>query len=232
MHEKEFKRETMNWNSKKKATCHGAIPAKTLKQFCDLYLPIITKVINESITDGTFPSRLKLEEVSSGFKKMDCINKENYRPVSLLSHTSKVFIKIVYNQINDLIKDKLFNSLTVFWKVYSVQKSLLIMIKKVKKALEENMNVGTIFINFSKTFDTLNHKLLLAKRKAYGLQPATLKQMENYLTGWFQRKKFSNSLSSWSEIIADVPQGCVLGAMHFNIFLNDLFLCPEKNVFK
>ena len=41
----------MNINSKK-ATCHRAIPTKILKQFCDSYLPIIAKIIKESITEG------------------------------------------------------------------------------------------------------------------------------------------------------------------------------------
>ena len=74
VHEEVVKREIMNLNSKN-ATCHGAIPAKILKQFCDSYLPIITKVINESITEGTFQSDLKLAEVTPVFKSFDCMNK-------------------------------------------------------------------------------------------------------------------------------------------------------------
>ena len=45
------------------------------------------------------------------------MNKENYRPVSLLSHMSEVFERILYNQFNDLMKDKLSNILTGFEKV-------------------------------------------------------------------------------------------------------------------
>ena len=88
-HEEEVKRKTMNLNSKK-ATCHGAIPAKILKKFCGSYLPIITKIINESITEGTFPSELKLAEVTPVFKKLDCVNKEKYRPIIFVSHVQGV----------------------------------------------------------------------------------------------------------------------------------------------
>ena len=66
VHEKEVKLEIMDLNFKK-ATCNGAIPAKILKQFCDSYLRIITKLTDQSITEGTFPSELKLAEVTTVF---------------------------------------------------------------------------------------------------------------------------------------------------------------------
>ena len=79
------------------------------------------------------------------------------------------------------MKDKLSNNFTRLRKGYSAQHSLLIMIEKWKRALDENMKVGAIFMNLSKVLDTLNHRLLLAKLKAYSLQSTALKQMENYL---------------------------------------------------
>ena len=115
------------------------------------------------------------------------------------------------------MKNKLSNILTGFQKGHSAQHSLLIMIKKWKRALDENMKVEAIFMNFSKAFDTLNHRLLLGNLKAYHLQPNPLKQMENYLAGCFQRTKVSNSYSSWSEIKAGIPQGSTLGPLVFNI---------------
>ena len=102
---------------------------------------------------------------------------------------SNVFERIRYNQLNDFMKNKLSNVLTGFRKGHSTQHSLFIMIETWKRALDENMKVGPIFMDLSKAFDTLNHRLLLAKIKAYGLQPNALKQMEHYLTGRSQRTK-------------------------------------------
>ena len=61
------------------------------------------------------------------------------------------------------------------------------------RTLDENMKVGATFMDLWKAFDPLNHRIILAKHKAYGLQPTALKQMENYLTGRFQRTKMNNS---------------------------------------
>ena len=124
------------------------------------------------------------------------MNKENYSPANLLSHMSKGFERILYNQLNYFMKDELFNILTGFQKSHSVQHLSFIMIEKWKRALDEDMNVRAIFINLSKVFDTLNRRLIQAKHKAYDLQPTALKQIENYLAGRFERTKVSNSYNS------------------------------------
>ena len=70
---------------------------------------MITKIVDESITEETFPSELKLAEVTTSFLNLDCMNKENYRLVSFLSHLSKVVEIILHNQHNGYMKNKLSN---------------------------------------------------------------------------------------------------------------------------
>ena len=69
--------------------------------FSGSILPYLTGVINLSISTSSFPDELKLTEDISAFKEDGPLDKENYRPISLLSHISKIFEKVLFNQIND-----------------------------------------------------------------------------------------------------------------------------------
>ena len=66
----------------------------------DIHLSLIMEIINLSFENGCFPDDLKLAEVSPIFKKNNHLNKENYRPVSVLFNVSKVFERITYSQID------------------------------------------------------------------------------------------------------------------------------------
>ena len=103
------------------------------------------------------------------FQKNDEPNKENYHPVSALFHASKIF-EIVLNQIKFFFffKSKFFPLLTGFRKNHSTHNALLTTVKKWKNALDIDKKVGTIYMDQSKAFDTLNHTLLLAKLNPYG----------------------------------------------------------------
>ena len=107
----------------------GDIPIDMLKQTIDIHLPIKTQIINMSIDNNCYPDNLKLAEVSPVFKKKDDLDIENFRPVSILSHVSKDFERIMYQRIEDFIKDKLSNLLTVFRKNQNTQHCLMSMLE-------------------------------------------------------------------------------------------------------
>ena len=66
------------------------------------------------------------------------------------------------------MKNKFSPYLCGFRKNHNVQYSLLKMIENWKKQLDNGEEVGVIFMDLSKAFDTINHSLLLAKLNAYG----------------------------------------------------------------
>ena len=160
----DVKKEILNLNTKK-SSASGSIPATILKQSLDIYLPYLTKSVNYTINESEFPAELKHSEVIPLFKKEDTLKKENYRPVSLLPHLSKVFERIIYKQINEYMKNELSKFTTGFRKLHGTQHSMVTMLEKWKKALDKKEYICVLFMDLSKAFDTINHDL--AKPDAY-----------------------------------------------------------------
>ena len=103
----------------------GDIPEDILKVTLDIHLSLKTKIINLSFENACLPDDLKLAELSPIFKKIDDLDKENSRPVSVLFYVSKFFKKVMYRQIDAFTQDKLPNLLTGFRKNYSTYHCLM-----------------------------------------------------------------------------------------------------------
>ena len=78
----------------------GDIPTNILKE-CNFTFSTLADWINKSFENGAFPDCLKEASVTPIFKKDDPLDKENYRPVSILPLLSKVFEKLIYKQLSN-----------------------------------------------------------------------------------------------------------------------------------
>ena len=84
-------------------TSGGDIPIQMLKQSGFTY-QILTDCINDAINKGTFPDSLKIANITLAHKNNEPTDKENYRPVNALPLLSKVFERLLYDQLSECLE--------------------------------------------------------------------------------------------------------------------------------
>ena len=146
----------------------------------DAYLPQLTNSVNYSFQHNNFPQELKRSKAIPLYQKLDSLPKENYRPVSLLPHVSKIFKRIIHKQITSYTKVKLNSCITGIQKSHGTQHSLVVILEKWKRATDKGECVLVLFMDFSKAFDTINRNLMITKLKAYGFSREVSKFMQSY----------------------------------------------------
>ena len=135
----------------------------------------------------------------------------NYRPISLLSSTSKVW-RVWRNKCYTHLASSLS---VVSGKGQSTLQQLLLFYTKVLDTLGEGKQCDVIFLDFSKAFDTVPHQELLLKLRSLGVSEKLWIWLQNYLTGRMQCVQVGEERSQLLPVLSGVPQGSNLGPLLF-----------------
>ena len=211
---------------------HDNISNIMLKTIVNEIVVPLVMLINQSMSQGQFPTMMKLAEVVPLFKSKDRSIETNYRPISLLTTLSKILEKVVYTRVYKFltvtgqISDKQYG----FRAKHSCEHAVGQLVGTVLKNLENNKITVSVLLDLSKAFDTIEHQIMLKKLELYGVRGTPLNWFDSYLSGRLMRVKCQttcsteDTISNTYPIDYGTPQGSCLGPLIFLIFANDMSL--------
>ena len=213
-----------------KAVGPDEIPVKLLKIALPHIIEPLTYAYNLCIEKNCFPSQLKEAKVIPLPKSQDTSHPKNLRPISLLPILSKPLEghihKHMYQHLN---KNNLIHKYqSGFRPKHSCQTALVKLIDSWLSAINKKETIGTVYLDFKKAFDLVNHNTLISKLKVYFPNSQITKLIESYLTNRSQFVLLNGKTSNKRVIQSGVPQGSVLGPLFFIVYINDLPLHLNK----
>ena len=143
-----------------KASRPDNVSSKLLKSAGNAIVPSLMSVFTASAASNTVPATWKSANVSSLYKSGDETDKHNYRPISLLCVPGKLMKSCVGSIITTHIANHDLSSSNqwAYRKGYSTE---LQMTEDWRRALDKNLVIGIVFVDFRKAFDSMSHSLLL-----------------------------------------------------------------------
>lgn len=216
-----------------KASGPDEIHPRLLKELVNEVSTPLAIIFNKSLRDETVPADWKNAHVSPIYKKGARNIAANYRPISLTSIVCKIMESIVKDRIlAHLTQEKLFsNHQYGFIPGRSTTTQLLSYLNTCIEAIAEGDVVDTIYFDFAKAFDTVPHRRLMKKLKAYGIGGQILNWIQSFLQGRTQTVKVNGVKSDAAAVLSGIPQGSVLGPILFVIYINDLPDAVKSSVY-
>lgn len=210
--------------SKLKSSCSAGpdgIPSIMLKKCIAGLIYPLRHLFNLSLSSGIFPALWKIAYMFPVHKKGDKRNVDNYRGISALCATSKLFELVVLDPISSHCKSLIVDTQHGFLPGRSTTTNLLDFTSYILDGMSKGLQTDAIYTDLSAAFDKLDHNIAVAKLERMGFSGSLLRWFSSYLTGRSLCVKIGDLLSFWFQAWSGIAQGSHLGPLVFLLYFND-----------
>ena len=142
----------------------------------------------------------------------------NYRTIALISHASKVMLKILQARLQQYMNHELPDVQAGFRKGRGTRDQIANICWIIKKAREFQKNISFCFINYAKAFDCVDHKKLWKILQVMGILDQLTCLFRNLYAGQEATVRTGHGTRDWLQIGKGVCQGCILSPCLFNLY--------------
>ena len=203
------------------------LPTWLLKDCLDVLLPVVTEIVNLSMTNSDVPPPLKRALILPLIKKLQLDPEvyKNYRPVSNLPYISKLIERVVAKRLVDhLVKNNLYEkNQSAYRELHSTETALLRVHNDIQQIVDTDGAAVLVLLDLSAAFDTIDHaRLLSILEHDNGVTGPALAWFKSYLSDRSQAVSIGGCESQQKDLIWGVPQGSVLGPILFTLYTSSL----------
>ena len=195
------------------------IPAELVQAGREDIITALMTICNKIWQTAEWPTPRTQTLVITLPKKGNLQQSHNYRTISLISHPSKVMLKIILNRLKPQAEKIIAEEPAGFRAGRSTTEQIFNLRTLCEKYLQHQQDLYHVFIDFKKAFDRVWHAALWATMKKYNISTNLIQVIKNLYDKATSAVLFNGTIGDWFRTPIGVRQGCLLSPTLFNIFL-------------
>ena len=205
------------------------IPAELLQAGGQTMIDVLLNICNKIWQTGEWPTPWTQSLVIALPKKGNLLQCQNYRTISLISHASKVMLKILLNRLTPQAEMIIAEEQAGFRPGRSTTEQIFSLRILCERYLQHQQDLFHVFVDFKKTFDRVWHAALWSTMKLYNINASLIKVIESLYSKATSAVYYNGSVGEWFRTTVGVRQGCLLSPTLFNIFLERIMTDALEN---